>query len=409
MRYSKQLQKIEEYVLSYYTRHFDYRFIFHTYPRARDLVATADKISKHHPLDERSAFIVSAATWFHDAGYLGGDMEHPELKSVQVAEKFLKEIGTAEDDITEIRKCILATQIPGHPESLPEKIVCDAETFYVGTSKFKEIRKLIRKELEAIKKIKIDSTEWIAETIRMMESLEYHTDYCRSTLNKTKEENLNRLKNKQAAKSLQENSPVFSESTPAAMEKGQNVVATETASERQKRPTRGIETMFRISSANSQKISAMADNKAHIMISVNSIIISAVLGLIVRKLNENRHLLVPTIILLAVNVATIIYSILATRPKVHQGIFTDDQIKRKSVNLLFYGSFYNMDLKDFDLGMRQMMSDREFLYGSLIKDIYWQGKVLGRKYKLLHTSYNIFMYGIALAVVAYTIAAYLSH
>ncbi|HEX8278292.1 MAG TPA: Pycsar system effector family protein, partial [Segetibacter sp.] len=237
----------------------------------------------------------------------------------------------------------------------------------------KEIRKLIRKEIEAVNKIKINREEWIAESIAIMEGHQYHTDYCKSALNKTKEENLNNLKNKQIAKSLEKGSPVFPDGSPAGLDnEHDDFVATVTASKQQKKPTRGIETMFRISSANSQKISSMADNKAHIMISVNSIIISVVVGLLVGRLNENRNLIIPTIILLIVNVTTIIYSILATRPKVHKGFFTNEQVERKSVNLLFYGSFYNMDLKEFDSGMRQMMNDREFLYGSLIKDIYWQ-------------------------------------
>ena len=35
----------------------------------------------------------------------------------------------------------------------------------------------------------------------------------------------------------------------------------------------------------------------------------------------------------------------------------------KSVNLLFYGSFYKMDYKDFDYGIQQLMDDNDFLYG----------------------------------------------
>jgi hypothetical protein len=54
--------------------------------------------------------------------------------------------------------------------------------------------------------------------------------------------------------------------------------------------------------------------------------------------------------------------------------------------------------------MTEMMNDAEFLYSSLIDDIYFLGKVLGRKYKYLHLSYSIFMYGIVIAVIAYGIA-----
>jgi hypothetical protein len=124
----------------------------------------------------------------------------------------------------------------------------------------------------------------------------------------------------------------------------------------------------------------------------------------VRNLDQNRNLLIPTIILLAVNVATIIYSVLATRPKVMDGVFTPEQVNNKSVNLLFFGSFYNMNFKEYDEALNVMMGDSEFLYGTLSRDMFWQGKVLGRKYKLLRTSYSIFLYGIVAAVLAFAIA-----
>jgi len=96
--------------------------------------------------------------------------------------------------------------------------------------------------------------------------------------------------------------------------------------------------------------------------------------------------------------------VLATRPHVPKGTFTREQVEKKTVNLLFFGSFYRMELKEFDYGMRQMMNDNEFLYGSLIKDIYWQGRVLGNKFRLLRVSYDIFMYGTAISVIAFLIA-----
>ena len=56
-------------------------------------------------------------------------------------------------------------------------------------------------------------------------------------------------------------------------------------------------------------------------------------------------------------------------------------------------------------GMAKMINDSDFLYRTLMKNIYWQGKVIGHKFSLLRIAYNIFMYGIAISVVAYTITA----
>jgi hypothetical protein len=163
--------------------------------------------------------------------------------------------------------------------------------------------------------------------------------------------------------------------------------------------------MFRITSTNHQRLSDMADNKAHIMISTTSIILSVILSILLRKLEDNPHLIIPTMILLIVCVVTMVFSILATRPSIPEGIFTTDDIKGKKVNLLFFGNFYRMNLDDYQRGMLKMMEDRDFLYGSLIKDVYAQGVVLGRKYRLLRIAYNVFMFGIVAAVLAFIVAA----
>jgi hypothetical protein len=56
--------------------------------------------------------------------------------------------------------------------------------------------------------------------------------------------------------------------------------------------------------------------------------------------------------------------------------------------------------------MREMMLDTDYLYGSLIKDIYYLGVVLGRKYRLIRLAYNIFMIGIVVSVLAFAIATF---
>ena len=172
-----------------------------------------------------------------------------------------------------------------------------------------------------------------------------------------------------------------------------------------KRPERGIETMFRITSSNHQRLSDMADNKAHIMITANSIILSVMLSILLRKLEDNPHLVIPTMILLIVCVSSMVFAILSTRPSLPNGIFSEEQLDSKQVNLLFFGNFYNMDLASYDHGMRVMMDDPDFLYGSMIRDVYAQGNVLGHKYKHLRLAYSIFMFGIITSVTAFLFAS----
>jgi predicted metal-dependent HD superfamily phosphohydrolase len=173
---------------------------------------------------------------------------------------------------------------------------------------------------------------------------------------------------------------------------------------KEKKPERGVETVFRVTSSNNQQLSAQADNKANIMITVNSIIISVLLSVLLGRIEEQPSLIIPTIILLIVNVATIIFAVLATRPNIPEGMFQESDIETKKVNLLFFGNFYRMNIEHYAKGMMTMMEDRDFLYGSLIQDVYNQGLVLAKKYHLLRVSYNIFMYGLIISVIAFVIA-----
>jgi hypothetical protein len=139
------------------------------------------------------------------------------------------------------------------------------------------------------------------------------------------------------------------------------------------------------------------------MITVNTLLLGAIATLLSRKLDSNPHLIIPTIVLSAVSLATLVYAILATRPSVSSGTFTIEDIKNKQTNLLFFGNFHNMKLEDFTWGMNEMMNDGDYLYGSMIKDFYSLGQVLGRKYKLLRICYNIFMYGMVVSIVLFII------
>jgi len=407
MDYHELLKKVEDHVDLFYREHTNADLFYHRKSHTLEVLGNTKKIADHYQLDDRLFFIVCAAACFHDLGHLMKDESNYEARSAALAEGFLKSIGVEDADVAAVKNCIMVTKMPQTPTSLAEKIVCDADLFNLGTTAFWDNNKLLKKEEAALTNAKVDSVAWRESVISMLESHQYHTDYCQLLLNKTKAENLAKLKNKQEEKLKKAQQAVLLEN---AVEDGQEAavpaVANKKAARNKKkdRPLRGIETMFRISASKNIRISEMADNKANIMISVNSIIISVVLGLMVGKLEENKSLIIPTVILLIVNVTTIIYSVLATRPKIANGFFTQEDVEKRSVNLLYFGSFYNMNFKEYDEGLKEMMADSDFLYGNLSLDTFWQGKVLGRKYQLLRISYTIFLYGIVAAVLAFAAA-----
>ncbi|MNR68768.1 hypothetical protein D3C85_1935320 [compost metagenome] len=63
-----------------------------------------------------------------------------------------------------------------------------------------------------------------------------------------------------------------------------------------------------------------------------------------------------------------------------------------------------MPLEEYDWAMNEMMKDRDYLYSTMIKDLYYLGLVLQRKYNLLRIAYNIFMVGLIVTVISFVIA-----
>jgi len=105
--------------------------------------------------------------------------------------------------------------------------------------------------------------------------------------------------------------------------------------------------------------------------------------------------------LVVVCLTAIVLAILATRPNVSSGVFTDDDVLGRKTNLLFFGNFHKMKLDRYDWAMKEMMKDGEYLYGSMIKDIYFLGVVLGKKYKLLRLCCTTFMIGFVCAMLLF--------
>lgn len=148
----------------------------------------------------------------------------------------------------------------------------------------------------------------------------------------------------------------------------------------------------------------MADSKANILISVNAIVLSVIIGTIFDNLLTDPNLQIPVMMIVTVCVLAIVFGILATRPNVTSGTFTKEDIANKKTNLLFFGNFHKMEYTEYDWAMTELLADKNYLYSSMIKDTYFLGIVLAKKYRYLRIAYNIFMYGLILAMIAFVIA-----
>lgn len=421
--------KTEEYVAKLFRERSGRELPFHNFDHTAGVVSAAREIGEAEGLSADELEVVTIAAWLHDVGYFEVYKGHEE-KSAEMARTFLQESGYDADRIDTVVACILSTQFPPRPSNQLEKVICDADMAHLGREHVEDRNRNLRRELADICNRHFTDEEWLQNDVRFLRNQEYHTDYARRTFGPLVEQRKKMLedrlrerdtggagvseeageadlssgesrKNKKLKKLKKELAAIRKE---LDQQLGDNPEQDKGGRSASARLDRGIETMFRTTSRNHIDLSAMADSKANIMISVNSIIISIVASLLPRTLERDPHFTIPAIMLLTVCLTTIVMAIIATRPKVSSGMFTQEDIRARKVNLLFFGNFHSVSLEDYEQGVTAMMNDAEYLYGSMIKDIYFLGKVLGRKYKYLRFSYNVFMYGLILSVIAFVVA-----
>lgn len=165
------------------------------------------------------------------------------------------------------------------------------------------------------------------------------------------------------------------------------------------KPERGIETWFRLASKNLYARLQIVDTKANILITSNAIIISMVLGTLYTRLDDDPHLIYAVTGLVVTNVLSIAFAILATIPKSWEK--KSSVVNLDSVDLMTFEDFSDMKLSDYSESVMKTMADGETLYPSIIKDIHALGLKLSKKYKLIRTSYLIFLYGIIISIILF--------
>ena len=389
--------EVKEYVFKLFKDSLPKGAVYHNQNHTLQVVNAANEIALAENLSDKDLEILLLAAWFHDIGYIDGHIDHEENSKI-IANKYLIEKGYSKDKIAKILSVINATKMPQEPTNKLEEIICDADLFHLGLPGFNDQSNLLHLEQEELYGKKLTKVQWLQESEQFLSNHKYFTNYAFEKLNVQKNINWVTIKNDLNKASIKLEAQELKQK---AKKESLNL-----KKKKEKKPGRGVETMFRVTHRNHMKLSDIADTKANILLSVNAIILSIALSSLFPKLDkpDNYYLIYPTLIFLLITVVTMIFSILSTRPKVTTGNYTKEDIKNKKVNLLFFGNFNKIPLNDFQDGMLAMMEDEDYLYKSLTNDLYYLGKVLDKKYKLLRIAYSIFMYGIIISVIAFVIS-----
>lgn len=387
------IEQAKVFVTDFFKKNHKPIYTYHNLEHTENVVKHATKIAGIMEFSEEDIEVVILAAWFHDTGYFRGFLKH-EIISGEIAEKFLLENNYPEQKIQRVICAIQNTKIPYTTcDCQISMVLCDADLQHLASKNFMKSSNKLREERSALINHEFSTKTYWEETLIFLKKHTFKTEYGKKVLAKKKELNIQKVTEK-----------VNSYQSKEIQKLNDKLIKLENQNLKLKMPQRGIETMFKVTSRNQISLSSIADNKANLMISVNSIIITAIF-FIYKNIMESPEFIIPCLILLCVALFTIVYSVLATRPNVTSGTFSEDDVKKKKVNLLFFGNFHRMDVDDYSKALKGLMVDYDNLYDSLIKDQYYLGMVLGKKYNLLRRSYTIFMFGLIISVLSFIFAA----
>jgi predicted metal-dependent HD superfamily phosphohydrolase len=362
--------------------------IFHTSDHAKYVSEKAKLIGKKCGLSDDELIMVEFCAMFHDVGFIV-DPDNHEQEGVKIAKEFLIKHKIDKGIIEKVEECIFSTKMPQNPKDLLSKVLCDADLYHLSEDNYFEHIDSLRREWSNLSCVKLGKKKFYSLSVMFFKKHNYFTDYAKQELKPKKDKNLQELQKKVYMLEQKKEKSILENAKKKSKPKGYS---------------RGVESMFRLTARNQISLSSIADNKSNILITVNSLILSILLTVLVSRFEETPNIILPTLIFILFALTTIIFAILSTRPNISSGKFNKEDIKQNKVNLLFFGNFYNMDLSDYEWAIEELMKNDENLYSTMIKDQYSLGKVLAKKYKLLRIAYNVFMFGIIISIISFILA-----
>lgn len=384
------IEQAKEFVEKQFKDKLSNSYTYHNISHTKDVVAAVEIIAAHEGVTEKELEMLLLAAWFHDMGYIHGCQKHEE-SSVVYLKEFLATQPNAVAYKEQVAQLIMTTVYSYEPQNKLEKIIKDADYYHLSKREYVDSCGALRAEWHNLDQKTFSDVEWWQENLNFLTNKhQYYTTFAITNWQPLKDKNKKRLQKK----------------IDKSKRKSKEEVVVAENRKKEEKPDRAVDTLFRVTLNNHTTLSGIADSKANILLSVNAIIISIALSILIPKLDspKNVHLMIPTFIMLMSSVTTIIFAILSTRPKVTKGVFSRQDIENQKVNLLFFGNFYKMPLEEYQWAMNEMMKDKDYLYNSMIKDLYYLGVVLEKKYRLLRLTYNFFMIGIIVSVIAFVIA-----
>jgi len=381
----------EQYVTNLLQKELTDDYKYHNLEHTQMVAKATRLISLEMGLPKKEREILEIAAWFHDTGFTRVYMGH-EQESNSIARAFLEEKDYPEKKIIQVEDCINATQKDYEPQTILQKILKDADFNNLNGKSYKQKAKALQHEWSLFLGENYTKKEFLEGNIVFWNAHKFYTEEGKALFGPAVAKNLKKLTEKLEETKKKDMSNTKKEKR--VIKENNGILATKSA-----------QMMFKTTLRNHIDLTSIADNKANIMLSINALIITVTMPLLLSNIDGNKILMIPTFILLLTCTLSIIFATLATRPVPTNGLTNIDKVGKGVTNLFFYGNFWRMPLDQYKSGLEKVATNDAILDDTVVNDLYFLGKALGRKFHQLRICYSIFMVGMVLTVISYVIAS----
>jgi predicted metal-dependent HD superfamily phosphohydrolase len=390
------LDAARQHVLGLWNEKRDRRLVYHSFSQTAEIVRLVTEIGAASQQTREVIETAQLAAWFHTTGYLFDYQQFVE-KSAVAAEFFLAERRFEPAKIHRVRQCILTALTGIQPKPAEAQLLCDAITAVNLTTDFEQNSPLLRLEWELAENRKLTEQEWQEFLLQTLLNAHFYLPSAKISYEPAVARQF--LKNRQ----LVDNQAVVSKKAT------ENGLEPDRFAKLGKNGLRsGIQTFYRSNYANHIHLSAIADNKAHILIQINSILLSVAVSLLTWRegTTQNPMMMLPLVIFVVSGTVSLIFAVLSARPKVtNVNNRMNPEMTKK--NIVFFGNFVHLTIEQYEQQLDEMLRDGRLLYGNMTRDMYHLGKVLDKKYRFLHFAYNVFMIGFVVTVALFLVVYFM--
>ncbi|MCQ2235834.1 MAG: HD domain-containing protein [Bacteroidales bacterium] len=187
-----QFMDIQEHILDMLEEKLPKNLYYHNVKHTIDVTTEVELIGWAEGVPERQILLLKVAGLFHDSGHIIKYKGHEE-ESCNFAQEILPQYNYSQEQIDEIKRIIMATQLPHTPNDILEAIIQDSDLDYLGRGDFIPVSNMLYQELVE-RNAANDIDKWNEMQIKFISGHQYYTKTAASLREVNKQEQIERLK-----------------------------------------------------------------------------------------------------------------------------------------------------------------------------------------------------------------------